>query len=75
MALSINLVLGLGLVIYGLFMQFRRRAAPEKIEKLQALINSHGEKTGRSIHFVGHTVVPLLAGVLLLIAHFRALIP
>ena len=72
MALSVNLILGLGLIIYGLFMQVRRQAAPEKIEKLQVLIESHGEKTGRTIHIVGHTVVPLVAGALLLIAHFRA---
>ncbi|MCP4766185.1 MAG: hypothetical protein GY875_07920 [Gammaproteobacteria bacterium] len=72
MALSVNLVLGLGLIIYGLFMQARRQTAPAKIEKLQALIESHGEKTGRTIPIVGHTVVPLVAGALLLIAHFRA---
>ncbi len=72
MAMSVNLILGLGLIIYGLFMQVRRQTVPEKIEKLQVLIESHGEKTGRTIHFVGHTVVPLVAGVLLLIAHFRA---
>ena len=72
MALSVNLILGLGLIIYGLFMQVRRQAAPEKIEKLQVLIESHGEKTGRNIHIGGHTGVPLVAGVLLLIAHFRA---
>ena len=72
MALSINLLLGLGLLLYGIYMQYRRQTAPEKIDKLQVLINSHGEKTGRSIHFVGHTAAPLLAGVLLVIAHFRA---
>jgi hypothetical protein len=72
MALSVNLILGLGLIIYGLFMQVRRQTTPEKIGKLQALIESHGEKTGRNIHIVGHTVAPLVAGALLLIAHFRA---
>lgn len=72
MAMSANLILGLGLIIYGLFMQVRRQTGPEKIEKLQVLIESHGEETGRTIHIVGHTVVPLVAGVLLLIAHFRA---
>ncbi len=72
MTLGINLILGVGLIIYGLYMLARRQVAPRDIEKLQALIESHGAKTGRSIHVVGHTVVPLLAGVLLLIAHFRA---
>ena len=72
MALSINLILGAGLIIYGLYMLVRRQVAPQKIEKLQALIESHGAKTGHSIHIAGHTIVPLVAGVLLLIAHFRA---
>ncbi len=72
MTLGINLILGVGLIIYGLYMLVRRQVAPQDIEKLQALIESHGAKTGRSIHVVGHTVVPLVAGVLLLIAHFRA---
>jgi len=43
-----------------------------KISKLEALIESHGEKTGYKIHLIGHTVLPLLARVLLIIAHFRA---
>jgi hypothetical protein len=72
MALSINLILGAGLIIYGLYMLIRRQTAPEKIDKLQVLIESHGEKVGNNIHMVGHTVVPLLAGALLVIAHFRA---
>ncbi len=72
MALSINLILGVGLVVYGLYMLVRRKVAPREIDKLQALIDSHGEKVGHTIHMVGHTIVPLLAGVLLLIAHFRA---
>ncbi|MCP4469974.1 MAG: hypothetical protein GY815_04690 [Gammaproteobacteria bacterium] len=72
MTLGINLILGVGLIIYGMYMLVRRQVAPQDIEKLQALIESHGAKTGRSIHVVGHTVVPLVAGVLLLIAHFRA---
>ncbi len=71
MTLGINLILGVGLIIYGLYMLVRRKVAPREIDKLQALIDSHGEKVGNNIHMVGHTVVPLFAGVLLLIAHFR----
>ncbi len=71
MTLGINLILGVGLIIYGLYMLVRRKVAPREIDKLQALVDSHGEKVGNNIHLVGHTVVPLLAGALLLIAHFR----
>jgi hypothetical protein len=71
MSLGVNLILGSGLVIYGLYMFILRRVAAQKISKLQALIESHGEKTGYKIHLIGHTVLPLVAGILLIIAHFR----
>jgi len=47
-----------------------RPVAAQKISKPQALIESHDEKTGYKIHLIGHTVLPLVAGVLLIIAHF-----
>ena len=49
-----------------------RRVAAQKISKLQTLIESHGEKTGYKIHLIGHTVLPLVTGLLLIIAHFSA---
>ena len=72
MALGVNLILGSGLVIYGLYMFILRRVAAQKIGKLQTLIESHGEKTGYRIHLIGHTVLPLVAGLLLIITNFRA---
>jgi hypothetical protein len=71
MSLGVNLILGSGLVIYGLYMFILRRVAAQKISKLQALIESHAEKTGYKIHLIGHTALPLVAGILLIIAHFR----
>lgn len=71
MALGVNLILGSGLVLYGLYMLILRRVGAQKISKLQALVESHGEKTGHTIHLIGHAVVPLVGGALLIIAHFR----
>ncbi len=70
MTLSVNLILGLALIGYGLYMLLRRQTAPQKIEKLQALIESYGLTTGSRIHLIGHTVVPSIAGIALVIAHF-----
>jgi hypothetical protein len=33
---------------------------------------NHGDKTGYKIHLIGHTVLPLVVGVFLIIAHVRA---
>jgi hypothetical protein len=70
MNLGINLILGLALIAYGLYMLMRRQTAPQKIEKLQALIESHGLTTGSRIHLLGHTLVPSIAGIALVITHF-----
>jgi hypothetical protein len=70
MTFGVNLVLGLALIAYGLYMLIRRQTAPQKIEKLQALIESYGLTTGSRIHLIGHTVVPSIAGIALIITHF-----
>lgn len=70
MTSAVNLIPGLALIAYGLYRLIRRQTAPQKIEKLQALIESHSLTTGSRIHLIGHTGVPSIAGIALLIAHF-----
>ena len=50
----------------------QRKSAPENIRKLQEMIERNGEKMGHSIHLFGYTIMPIVAGLLLLYAHFRA---
>ena len=69
---EINLVLGGLAIIYGIYSFIRRKTAPEKIEKLQDMIERNGEKMGNSIHLFGYTIVPIIAGGLLLHSYFRA---
>lgn len=69
--MGINLILGAGLILYGLYMLIARQIAPEKIKKLQSLKQSHSEKMAMSIHIIGYTVVPIVAGALMILAHFR----
>ena len=58
--------------INGIYCYVQRKIAPEKIEKLQSMIERNGEKMGNSIHLFGYTILPIVAGLLLLLAHFRA---
>ncbi|MFT5112422.1 MAG: hypothetical protein ACI8P9_001746 [Parasphingorhabdus sp.] len=63
---NLNLILGIVAIAYGLYSYYRRKTAPDKIEKLQILIERNGEKMAHSIHMFGHTLLPIVAGLLLI---------
>lgn len=71
MEISFNFILGVLAIAYGLYSYMQRKTAPEKIEKLQEMIKRNGEKMAHSIHLFGYTILPIAAGVLMLLAHFR----
>jgi hypothetical protein len=69
--ISLNLILGVLAIVYGLYSFYQRKTAPEDIAKLQIMIERNGEKMANSIHLFGYTLLPIVAGLLLLHAHFR----
>jgi hypothetical protein len=71
MDISINLIIGVLAIVYGLYSFIQRKTAPQNIEKLQSMIERNGEKMAHSIHLFGYTILPIIAGLLLLFAHFR----
>ena len=71
MDIELNFVLGVLAIVYGIYWFIQRKVAPGKIEKLQLMIDRNGEKLGHSIHLFGHTILPIVAGLLLLFSHFR----
>jgi hypothetical protein len=71
MNISFNFILGVLAIGYGLYSYMQRKTAPEKIEKLQTMIERNGEKMAHSIHLFGYTILPIIAGVLMLLAYFR----
>ncbi len=71
MDISINFLIGVMAIVYGLYSFIQRKVAPEKIVKLQTMIERNGEKMGHSIHLFGYTILPIVAGLLLLYAHFQ----
>jgi len=71
MDINFNFIIGVLAIVYGVYSFIQRKIAPEKIEKLQTMIERNGEKMGHSIHLFGYTILPIVAGLLLLYAHFR----
>jgi len=71
MNISINFVVGALAIAYGLYSFYQRKTAPQNIDKLQTMIERNGEKMGHSIHLFGYTILPIIAGLLLLYAHFQ----
>lgn len=71
MQIGINFIIGIAAIAYGLYCYSQLKFTPEKIEKLRYLIERNGEKMGNSIYLFGHVILPLVAGILLLLAHFR----
>ena len=71
MNIGINLILGVLAIAYGLYGHIKRKTAPQDIEKLQTLIERNGEKMGHSVYMFGHTILPIVAGLLLLYAYYQ----
>ena len=71
MEINFNLVLGVLAIVYGVYSFVQRKIAPEKIKKLQSMIERNGEKMAHSIHLIGYTIFPIFSGFLLLFANFR----
>jgi len=71
MNISINLIIGVLAIVFGLYSFVQRKVAPQNIEKLQSMIERNGEKMGHSIHLFGYTILPIVSGLLLLFAHFQ----
>jgi hypothetical protein len=69
---SLNFILGVLAIAYGLYSFYQRKTAPEDIAKLQTMIERNGEKMANSIHLFGYTILPILAGLMMLHAHFRS---
>ncbi|MEM7564211.1 MAG: hypothetical protein AAF353_14335 [Pseudomonadota bacterium] len=70
MNIPLNLILAIAAVAYGLYWYYRLKVAPEKIEKLQVLIERNDEKMGRAIYVFGHTLLPLIIGLFLFYTYF-----
>ncbi len=69
---ELNFIVGVLAIVYGLYSFYQRKTAPENIAKLQESIERNGEKMANTIHLIGYTIMPIIAGLMLLFAAYRA---
>lgn len=69
------LTIGLGVVAvgYGCYTGYLRKKDPSKFGKLEAMKKFWGEKAGLAIHFVAYTIIPIVFGIMLIVAGSRGL--
>ncbi|MEM7563129.1 MAG: hypothetical protein AAF353_08790 [Pseudomonadota bacterium] len=71
MSSEINLLLGIGLLIYAAYHAILRYLVPHKAKRLQAMRAELGDSRGGGIHLFGYILMPLVAGFLILLPFFR----
>jgi hypothetical protein len=71
MDLRINLILGIVLILYGAYNLFMKLSAPEKLTKLVSMKQELGTKKATYIYVIGYILTPFIAGLLMLMRHFR----
>jgi hypothetical protein len=57
-----TVAVGVAAILFGLYTAWARAAKPEQLGKLEAMKKHWGAGPGYAVHFVGYTVVPVVAG-------------
>ncbi|QQO09937.1 hypothetical protein [Breznakiella homolactica] len=62
------LYIGLGVLVifYGIYTAVIRLKSPEKLGKYQAMKERYGDNTGKLLHVLSYTVVPIILGAVLI---------
>ena len=69
--MNTNLLLGIGLIAFGIYSVVARIFFPAQFVKLEPMKKMWGEKAGPIVHILAYTVLPLVAGGLMV---FNALV-
>ncbi len=72
MTSEINLLLAIGLILYASYHAVLRYLLPEKARRLQDMRAELGDKRGAGIHLFGYIIMPLIAGLLIMLPFLRA---
>ncbi len=65
--------IGALVVAYGCYTAYARMKAPQQFRKLEAMKKFWGVRAGIAIHVVAYTIVPILAGIAMIIADLNGL--
>lgn len=69
----ITIGVGVAAFLYGVYTLIMRLKAPEKFGKLEPMKQFWGEKAGPVVHFIGYTLVPMIAGIVFVVAGMKGL--
>lgn len=59
--------IGIAAIAYGIYTAVARVRTPEKFHKLEPMKKFWGEKAGLAVHFMGYTLIPIIAGTVFVI--------
>jgi len=62
----IIIIFGFLAICFGIYILMMRRKSPEKFGKLKAMKEYWGDEKGTTIHIIGYTIIPIVAGLILL---------
>jgi hypothetical protein len=66
-----TLIIGIAVLLFGLYTCFFRYANPQKLTKLQALKDLFGNESGDRIHLIVYAILPLAAGAIFVFAGIK----
>jgi hypothetical protein len=67
----VTILIGAAALVFGIFTAYVRATNPARFGKLEAMKKQWGESAGRAIHVVAYTVVPILFGLVLIVAGMK----
>jgi hypothetical protein len=67
----LTVLIGIAAVGFGIYTAYVRATNPAKFGKLAAMKKQWGEGPGNAVHVVAYTVVPIIFGIVMIVAGFR----
>ena len=64
-------VIGLAAFLFGIYTIYLRSADPGKLGKLKPMQEYFGEKRGTFIHLISYSIIPIVFGLIMLVAGIR----
>lgn len=63
---ALTVLIGVAAILFGLYTFYLRANDPAKLGKLAAMQKQWGESTGKTIHTIAYSVVPIIVGLIIL---------
>jgi len=63
--------IGIAALTYGAYTLYARRSNPGAFGKMEAMKRMWGEKAGLAMHFVAYSILPIVFGIVAIIAGLR----